>query len=119
MAQGKRRDSQREAGWREVLARHGSSGLSVRAFCRREGLPQSAFYAWRRILQQRDTQRKRVEDGPRPAFLPLRVRADDERNEDGDAHITIDLRGGRVMRLPLSIAPARLAAVLRVIEEAA
>lgn len=32
--------------------------------------------------------------------------------------MSIELRGGRVMRLPVSIAPERLAAILRVIEEA-
>lgn len=116
MAQGKRRDPQREAWWREVLARQGGSGLNVRAFCRREDVPESAFYAWRRIIQQRDAQGKLPEEAPRPAFVPLRVGPEEGHN---DGTITIELRSGRVMRLPLAMPPAQLAAILRVIEEAA
>ena len=52
MAKGQQRDPAREAKWRTILARHGKSGLSVRAFCRREGLTESAWYAWRRTIQR-------------------------------------------------------------------
>ena len=41
----KRRDAGKERFWREVLKRQAASGLSVRAFCRRESLTESAFYA--------------------------------------------------------------------------
>jgi hypothetical protein len=43
----KDRNSEREAFWREVVGRHEASGLSVRAFCQGENLPESAFYFWR------------------------------------------------------------------------
>lgn len=117
MAQGKRPDPEREARWREALARQGRSGLNVQAFCQREGMPESAFYAWRQIIRKRDAQRQRTEDVARPAFVALRVRAEEGRDDGG--HIAIELRGGRVMRLPASMAPAQLAAVVRAIEEAA
>ena len=51
-----RRDVSKEQGWREVLARHLASGLSVREFCRRESLAESAFHSWRRTIAQRDGQ---------------------------------------------------------------
>lgn len=38
----------REAYWRSILARWKRSGLSVRTFCRTEGLNQGTFYWWRR-----------------------------------------------------------------------
>lgn len=83
MAQGKRRDPEREARWRAVLARQGESGLSVREFCRRERLPESALHAWRRIIQQRDAGHRRPGDATRPAFVALRLRPDDGRSNEG------------------------------------
>jgi hypothetical protein len=42
--------SERAARWRGLLARQSSSGLSVTAFCRREGVALSTFHWWRRKL---------------------------------------------------------------------
>ena len=109
MAKGQQRDLALEAKWRQILARQGKSGLSVRVFCRREGLPESAWYAWRRTIQQRDAQREAA-----PAFVPLMVQTD----AAGDGHVIVELRGGRVLRLPLSMPPAQLAALIRAIETA-
>jgi transposase-like protein len=61
------RDPDRELFWREAVAGHRQSGLSVRAFCRRRGLSEPSFYAWRRQLDER-------EGRARPAtFVPVRV----------------------------------------------
>ena len=43
-----------ESHWRELMARHAESGLSVRAFCAREGVSECGFYWWRRELRLRD-----------------------------------------------------------------
>jgi transposase-like protein len=37
--------------WRRLLRLQRSSGLSISAFCRREGVSQPSFYSWRRKLQ--------------------------------------------------------------------
>ncbi len=37
--------------WEAAIRLWGESGLSVREFCRREGLTENAFYSWRRKLQ--------------------------------------------------------------------
>jgi hypothetical protein len=42
--------SDRSARWRGLLARQISSGLSVAAFCRREGVALSTFHWWKRKL---------------------------------------------------------------------
>ena len=41
------RDPAKEALWQKRLKRFASSGLSVREFCKREDVTESAFYAWR------------------------------------------------------------------------
>src|ERR1700710_1780103 len=109
MAKGQRRDPAREAKWRAVLARHGRSGLSVREFCQRERLAESALHAWRRTIRQRDAQQSTA----RPAFVPLRVQTE---NAAVDGSLSVELRGGRVLRLPLSIPPTQLAAIVHAIE---
>ena len=44
-----RRDSQDQ--WRRIIRDQQASGLSVAAFCRRAGVPQSSLYAWKRRLR--------------------------------------------------------------------
>ena len=44
MARGQR-DPKRERLWRDVLRRQRGSGLTVRAFCAREQLAETAFHA--------------------------------------------------------------------------
>ena len=114
----KRRDVEKERFWRGALTRQAASGPGVRAFCRREKLTESAFYFWKRTISQRDAEakgpRRRSSVGParRPAFLPLVVR-DSQRD---DHAITIELVGGRLLRLPESITANRLAEVVHALE---
>lgn len=46
-----KRGRQGVAGWRGVLTRLGQSGLTVRAFCQREGFSTASFYRWQSILR--------------------------------------------------------------------
>jgi hypothetical protein len=114
------RDLKRERFWREALKRHKGSGLTVRAFCAREHLVETAFHAWRRILRERDAERRPASPppvAPAPAFVPVVVREDDRR--DGDEPIVIDLRGGRAMRLSASMPAEQVARIIHAIEGAA
>ena len=36
--------------WRDLVERQRASGLSVAAFCRRDGVAASSFFAWKRKL---------------------------------------------------------------------
>ena len=111
MANGQRRDLDRERFWREALGRQEGSGLSVRAFCLREGLAETALYSWRRVLRERDG------EGGRPGFVPVAVVAGEGGGDDADSlPIVIELRGGRLMRLGTSMAAGRVAAIVHAIE---
>jgi hypothetical protein len=57
MAKPERRDRAKERLWRARLSAWRRSGLDGRAFCRREGLSEPSFYAWRRELARRDRER--------------------------------------------------------------
>lgn len=51
------RDAAKERFWREAVGRQRMSGLTIRAFCGREGLSENGFHWWRRELDRRRTQR--------------------------------------------------------------
>ena len=47
--------SEKEQFWRWVLEEQSGSGLSIRAFRKREGLSEPSFYSWRRTISGRDS----------------------------------------------------------------
>lgn len=105
------RDAGREQAWRRLLAKHGQSGLSVRAFCRREKLTEPSFYAWRRTIAERDETSGRPSKRP-PAFVPAVMTSEPWRQDS----IVIELSGGRALRLPEAIAAERLAELVQALE---
>ena len=111
MAKGKR-DLRLEARWRGLVARQPKSGLSVRGFCQRERVTECGFYAWRRELRLRDQERPT----PKPAFVPVTL--PEQTAADGEGTIIIELRGGRVLRLPPALPLARVAELVGAIEGA-
>jgi hypothetical protein len=117
MARGQR-DPKRERFWREALRRHKGSGLTIRAFCAREQLAETAFHAWRRILRERDADRRPAPVPAVPAFVPAVVREADRPEPAASADIVIDLRGGRVMRLPASMPVEHVPRIVHAIEGA-
>jgi hypothetical protein len=46
-----RRARRSEGQWRALLARHQTSGLGIKAFCRGERISEASFYRWRTMLQ--------------------------------------------------------------------
>jgi transposase-like protein len=60
--------SEKEAFWRLVFAEHDESGLSIRAFCRQEGVSEPSFYTWRKKIGQRDSEQHAAN-----ALLPVKV----------------------------------------------
>lgn len=97
------RDGAKESFWREALGRFSSSGLSVREFCQREQLTESAFYAWRRTIGERDEAggaRRKA-----PAFVPAVVTSPPNRETD----ISLELPGGGILRFVGATATEQLA----------
>lgn len=116
MNNGKR--SQGCARWEALLRQFPGSGLSVREFCRRRGLSEPSFYAWRR----------RLSVPAAPLFMPLRVaalqvqagRAAEPASYGGGepaepGRIELLLAGGVTVRLFGEVPAARLASVLGVL----
>ena len=115
------RDLQKEAAWRRRLSRQAESGQSVRAWCRKHGVTETAFYWWRRELARRDAAQKRSarRDGERrvASFVPVQVT--EEPAQNWDWRIEIVLTDGRRVRLTDPVNGQALAAVLDVLERRA
>lgn len=97
--------AQREEHWRRVLARQDQSGLTGAAFCRREGVKESALSWWARELNERDGARRKASASKtprkprRPAFVPVRVIEEAPRTSAIGAEVEVVTRGGHVIRL--------------------
>lgn len=116
----KNRSGEREAYWRDVVARFNTSELSVRAFCRREKLQESAFYFWRRTLVDRDGKllmkpRPTSKRAARPAFLPVTIPGNASSLTSG---LALELPNGAVLRFSESMSVERVAALVRALEAA-
>ncbi len=46
------RERRNESTWREIVSRQADSGLSIQAFCEREGIKAASLYGWRSRLQR-------------------------------------------------------------------
>jgi hypothetical protein len=107
------RDPRKERFWRRMLGQWRSSGRTIRAFCQLHDLSEPNFYAWRRILAQRDA--KAV------AFVPIQVVADEPPTTAGDQPtpgLELLLSGGRVLRIGPAFDAVTLQRLLPLLEEA-
>ena len=93
--------------WRQVLARWQRSGLSVRAFCRAEGVNEPQFYWWRRKLSQVETRE--------PAFVPVHV-VTEELSAPAPRDIEVVLANGRCLRVGPGFDPHTLVTLVNLLE---
>src|SRR5262245_22209779 len=89
-----------EQAWRELVARQSQSGLSVQAFCRREGLNPWTLYGWRSRLGARGTSEEPVVSGaaeaePTAWFIDLGGLA----GSSSPRGIRVDLGGGVLLHV--------------------
>ena len=97
--------------WQAVVSDFASSGLAVAEFCRARGVCEQSFYAWRKRLSQGDV----LSAGP--SFVPVVVQGRGTGGcEPVAACASIELRGGRVLRLPVSMPAARMAELVYALE---
>jgi transposase len=93
------------AKWREIIDRQQASGLSVGAFCRRDSIAESSFFAWKRRLGAAPSG---------PAFVEAKVVQTPAPRPAGG--IEVRLRGGRRVRVRRGFDPALLVEVVAALE---
>jgi transposase len=123
---GKPRDLAKEQLWRRRIVEQARCGLSIRAYCQREGLKHWSFQWWRRELARRDRQgasdltpthpEPAIERTRTSAFLPVQVVADAPVPIAEVSAIEIVLPLGPMIRVTRGFDPLALDAVLAVLE---
>jgi hypothetical protein len=111
MARGQR-DRVKERHWRRQVAAWRRSGQSVRAYCESAGVSEPSFYAWRRVLAERETRVRGRAVAVSP-FVPVRVVED----ATSTAAVEVVLRGGRVVRVAAGFAAKTLREVVAALED--
>jgi transposase len=121
---GRQRDPIREKFWRRTIRQQQCSGLTIRAFCLREGLKDGAFRWWRQALARRDREPSSTPAGDRegepteaaPAFLPVRLVNLEAASPRPSPPIEIVLPTGPTVRVLSGFDPRTLGQVLAVLE---
>jgi hypothetical protein len=101
-----------EGVWRERLVRFQDSGLTIGAFCEREGVSVSSFHAWKRRLKIGKTtpsSRRLAQgrSGAEPLFVPVSLNPMVSTRD-----VRIALPGGAVVHVPLEADERVLALVI-------
>ena len=92
-------DVERRQFWRMVLETFQSSGLSVRQFCRQEGLSEPSFYFWRRRLDKtRDSDYNSKSEAQPEAFIRVSMPP----SQPGSLELV--LAAGHTLRIPSNAA---------------
>jgi transposase len=113
MSTTKQRRSSKERFWRRMVRQWRSSGLSIRDFCDDRDISEPSFYAWRRIIAQRDAEPA--------AFVPVQVVAEAKQTEPSSqlagSGLELILGAGRVLRVGPGFDGPTLRRLLALLEE--
>lgn len=121
-------DAAKEKYWRERLLDWQLSGLGVTEFCRRTDIKLSSFVDWRRKLQKRDQEARKlslregraaVGDQGRPSvvnFAPVILNDSQPGSSSGDPVLGVLLRSGILINVRETCPPSFLARVVQSLE---
>lgn len=90
--------------WAERIAAQQRSGMSVKQFCKEQGLTEYSFYAWRKRLQ-----------GSGPVRFALVERNARQQEHQTEAALELVLATGERLRIGAGVDTATLRAVLDVL----
>jgi len=116
------RSAEKEAVWRSLISAQAGSGVSVRQFCLRREVSEASFYAWRRVILQRDAERGSAaiaKSGDaasdlRPKLIPVTVAPADAATASA-APLEIVTPHGLTLRFTAATAPQTIAALIAVL----
>jgi hypothetical protein len=90
--------------WAERIAEQGRSGLSVKQFCKEQGLTEGSFYAWRKRLRHKE-----------PVRFALVERGVVRQGPATDPDLELVLASGERLRIGNGVKAAALRTVLEVL----
>jgi len=101
-------DTDQHQFWQRRMAARRESGVSVAAFCRREGLSEGAYYYWRRKLSGGISQ---FDKKSSPAFLEVVM------SRGNPVALELVLSCGHTLRINPAVDPKRLSEVLSALRQ--
>jgi len=114
MSKAQQSDTDQKQFWQMVLDTFRSSGLSVRQFCKQEGLSEASFYAWRKKLSK--SQKSGMDNEQTPpepeSFIQVPVVPSES------SCLELVLASSHVLRIPSDIPRAFLTDVLSALRQA-
>lgn len=111
-----------EAKYRRLVVQHEQSGLTIREFAKRVGIPAGTLSFWRFKLKTRERERAK---SAMPSLLPVQVKTSGEELDTARTNVLergsspgyeVLLRCGRVVRLSGSFEVESLQALVRALE---
>lgn len=111
------RDLEKERLWRARLHEQRASGLSIRAYCRREGFGEALFHWWKGEIARRGEGARMP--AARAVFAEVRVEPAALAGPQAEGAIEVVLLGGRRLRVWRGFDGATLVELARALEEAA
>ena len=98
--------------WQLAIEAWQASELSVRQFCKQEGLSEPSFYAWRKRLKKpADAEPNHSMDCPQKPFIQVSL------PDTSVGGIEFVLSSGHTLRIPVGVDPQTLTAVLSALGE--
>jgi transposase-like protein len=91
--------------WRERIAEHERSGLSVRRFCKEQSIPEHLFFYWR----------KRLRNQQQPVRFALVDRGAKPQRVTPEAGLELMLATGERLRIGTGVSATTLRTVLEVL----
>ena len=108
MSKEQKPDTGQQQFWQMVIETWQSSGLSVRNFCKQEGLSEPAFYAWRKKLNKSNEPK----DTNSSAFIKVSML------KDNPAPLELVLSSGNSLRISSHADSQTLSDVITVLHKA-
>jgi transposase-like protein len=112
MSKAKKTDTDQRQFWQMVLETFKTSGLSVRQFCKQEGLSEPSFYSWRKRLSVPQKSGPAKEPTPSDSFIQVSVPA------AKPGALELILASGHKLHIPSDIDPVFLTGVLSAVKQA-
>ena len=112
MSKSKKSDTEQQQFWQMAIETFQSSGLSVRQFCKQEGLSEPGFYSWRRKLAKADEAKmEKQRDSSSSAFIKVAI------PKSNQVLLELELSSGNTLRIRSGADNKTLNNVLSVLRE--
>ncbi|MEL6897705.1 MAG: hypothetical protein AAFP90_16515 [Planctomycetota bacterium] len=112
------RSTDKQDFWRWVIAEQRRSGLTIKAFCKQQGLSEPSFYGWRRRLEGRRHVPRAGEKNLQEMIPVSVVGKSDEQDKDSASKLEVISPSGFRFTMPDHVCVDRVAKLAVAIESA-